>query len=338
MIWAYDLAMAQAPEHTALNEIVGMAKRVVSLKPAALPLSRAVFAVLRKAKASNKWDTVREWVDLLMPESLSDEPMMFGDRQGWSQQALWYNYKIVSELEAGSYDSAERLGRLAAERFPKQDMFFYRLQAKALCSLGQLREGLEIYERLCRNPKTGWWLRYEFARYLKENGQIKTAMAEMSQAALAVPQPSSMVNLLFDLGNIFAELGDKEIAAAHFVLAEELRRQEGWSIPRELSVQLESLTVHTVDALTVCRKAWHANAISPQERERVFFGKVTGLFPNRAFCFIKADEGEDIFTPVSLLASGVASGSRVRCKAIRAYDKKKNKDGWQAVHVQIASS
>ena len=53
-----------------------------------------VFKILKSAKEVGKWDIVSEWADKLDPAKLSANPMT-DDKvgEGWSDQALWYNYK-----------------------------------------------------------------------------------------------------------------------------------------------------------------------------------------------------------------------------------------------------
>lgn len=334
IIWAYVSLIRRDSGETSLTEIVKLAERVMMLDPEELPLALTAFAVLRKAKEAGKWDIVQQWVDRLDPERLSKEPMVFDGREGWSQRALWYNYKINSELQAGHQEDAARLAQIAVPLFPRQHDFFQRLLAKALCLSGRLDEGLKLYRLICSNPRADWWLRHEYGQFLRIKGDKDAALAEMSQAALSSRIEPKMVRLIHDIGTIMRERGRLEDAQAHFVVVSELRQQAGWGVPEELLSDSDKIDIPMADALKACRKVWE-DTVRHTERseEKEFSGRITGLYPERKFCFVATDEGLIVFVSASLLDRTITSGSRVVCKAVPSWDKKKMQEGWRAVSV-----
>jgi hypothetical protein len=86
--------LKQLDVETQFDEIAATAHEIMELNPVDLALKMVVYKILKSAKAGGKWDIVNEWTDKLDPAKLSTKPMTDDKgREGWSDQALWYNYK-----------------------------------------------------------------------------------------------------------------------------------------------------------------------------------------------------------------------------------------------------
>jgi len=85
-----------------LEKVLQTAQEIMELNPDDLAKKMVVFKVLKSAKSSNHWKIVNEWVVNIDPASLSTEPMTDSSgRKGWSDQSLWYNYRINGLIQKG---------------------------------------------------------------------------------------------------------------------------------------------------------------------------------------------------------------------------------------------
>ncbi len=140
--------------------------------PNDLAAKMVVFKVLKSAKASNDWETINEWVVRINPNSLSTEPMTDSSgRNGWSDQSLWYNYRINGLVKKGDPNEAIVLVDKNLEYFPRQQKFFLRLKALAYLLLDNLTEAEKVYQNLCSSSKPDWWLLHEYAKVVKYRPQ-----------------------------------------------------------------------------------------------------------------------------------------------------------------------
>ena len=333
-IWTYVDVLGKASDKMPLAQTLDIATKIRGLDPDPLPLKLAVFTVLKQAKAQGMWRTVSDWVLLLTPDSLNDQPREFEGRPGWSEQAQWYNYRVKGLVECESYEEAIEQAIAAAAAFPNQRRFFLRLQAKALCLFGQATEGLFLYKDLCSGPRVEWWLLHEYAAFLAAEGNVDEALRKMCQAAQSNAKLSMMVTLLYDLGQLFKQAGDHETAQAHFSLVRGIREKEGWSIPPELGLAIAHEQLSYPDALRACRGAWaKQSALHHQKTSRKLTGQISQLRDERAYCFIKTTHGEDVYVSVSDLPQGIKEGAKVSFTAVPSFDKKKNREGWRAKRV-----
>lgn len=233
VIWTYIQGMlGKLSEEATLEKVVEIANRVMSLNPKGLAAKIVVFRVLRSAKSSRNWDTVNEWVGRIDPDSLGASPMTDeSGSKGWSDQALWYNYRIRGLLEKA--DSEEQIGEAikmadeVSERFPKQRKIFLRLSALGNHILGNLPASERVYQSLCSGYKPDWWLLHEYGKVVRDLGRGEDALKLMYQAASSHSKLTSMVTLFVDIAMLCKGMGKYEEARAHLVLCKYVREEQG---------------------------------------------------------------------------------------------------------------
>jgi len=83
-------------ESAPVDEVCQVANRIMKLEPRdTQPKWRAIRHVLKAAKQRNRWEIIKEWIDKITPEQLSNVPMKDDrGREGWCEQSVWYNYNI----------------------------------------------------------------------------------------------------------------------------------------------------------------------------------------------------------------------------------------------------
>lgn len=358
VIWTYIYGkLNKLDESEPFEKVTQIAQKILDLNPDSLAAKIVVFKVLKSAKSTNDWETINEWVVKLDPESLSIEPMTDSSgREGWSDQSLWYNYRINGLLEKGNPNEAIALVDEISERFPKQRKFFLRLKALAYYHLGNLPEAEKVYQNLCNAGKPDWWLLHEYARVVRDTGRKEDALKLMYKAANANSKLQTMVSLFEDIGMLCKEMGQTEEAIAHLILCKNIRSENKWSIPDSVLdniLELNKILGNYIEpnsikeALNICRSYWKKSLgeeIVPtrglQDKRKVrkeLVGKVNLGNIDRPFCFISTENNESFFCFKSDLPSDVEDGNKVTFDAIPSFDKKKNKESWKASNIRYFS-
>ncbi len=355
VIWTYIQGMLDKfDEEEPLEKVVEMTKRIMSLNPEGLAAKMIVFRVLKSAKSSNHWETVNEWVVKIDPDSLSAEPMMDDSgRERWSDQALWYNYRINGLVEKGDTKEAINAVDEILERFPKQRKFFLRLKALANHLLGNLPESEKIYQNLCSGYKPDWWILHEYAKVVRDIGRREDALKLMYQAASGQSKLESMVSLFADIGMLCKELAKYEEARAHLVLCKYVRNEKGWTVPEPIINTVDDLNriignnkepSSLKEALSICRREWSQLLCKGSDSESLSYknrkvkkglvGKVNLCRRDHPFCFIIARDEQSFFCYKSDLPPDTIDGTEVSFDAIPSFDKKKNKESWKASNIR----
>jgi len=355
VIWTYIQGILDKfKEEEPLEKVVEIAKRIMGLNPNGLAVKMIVFKVLKSAKSSNHWETVNEWVVKTDPGSLSTKPMTDDSgREGWSDQSLWYNYRINGLIEKGDAKEAINTVDEILERFPKQRKFFLRLKALANHLLGNLSESEKIYQNLCSGYKPDWWMLYGYAKVVRDIGRREDALKLMYQAASGHSKLESMVSLFVDIGMLCKELGKYEEARAHFVLWKHIRDEKGWTISGSIINIVNDLNriignnnepSSITEALSICRSEWSKLLGKENDLKNLSYnhrkvkkglvGKVSLGRSDRPFCFIIAKDKQAFFCYKSDLPPDITDGNEVNFDAIPSFDKKKNKESWKASNVR----
>jgi len=355
VIWVYiQGVLNKLGEEESLERVVETANRIMSLNPTGLAAKLTVFKVLKSAKSSNHWETVNEWVVKIAPDSLSTNPMIDDTgREGWSDQSLWYNYRINGLIEKGDAKEAISIVDEILERFPRQRKFLLRLKALANHLLGNLPESERIYQNLSSDYKPDWWMLHEYAKVVRDIGRREDALKLMYQAASGHSKLESMVSLFVDIGILCKELGNYEEARAHLVLCKYVRNEKGWTVPEPIINTVDDLNKiignnkepsSLKEALSICRTEWSKLLGKENDLKDLLYkkrkvkkgliGKVNLGRSDHPFCFIIAKDEQSFFCYKSDLPPDITDGNEVSFDAIPSFDKKKNRESWKASNIQ----
>ena len=354
-IWTYIQGVVnKLGEEESLEKVIEIANKIMSFYPTVLARKLTVFKVLKYAKSSKHWEIVNEWVIKIAPDSLSSKPMIDDSgREGWSDQALWYNYRINGLIEKGNKKEAITTVDEILERFPKQRKFFLRLKALANYLLGKLPESEEIYKNLCSGYKPDWWMLHEYAKTVRDIGRKEDALKLMYQATSGSSKLESMVSLFVDIGMLCKELGKYEEARIHLVLCKYIRNEKGWTVPESIINTVNDLNKiigndkkpsSLKEALRICRSEWSKLLCKENDLKNLSYknrkikkglvGKVNLGRIDRVFCFIITKDEQSFFCYKSDLPPDITDGSDVTFNAIPSFDKKKNKESWKATNIR----
>ena len=359
VIWTYISGVLNKLEvNEPLENVIQTAKKILDFNPDGLAAKIVVFKVLKSAKASNDWEIINEWVVKLDPKSLSTKPMTDSSgRKGWSDQALWYNYRLNSFIKKGNQNEAIALIDDISDSFPMQKKFFIRIKAQAYYQLGNLQEAEKIYENLCSVNRPDWWILYEYAKVIRDSGRKENSLKLMYKAANSNPKLELMVSLFEEIGMLCMEMGLNEEALSHLILCKKIRHENDWSVPDSVLnsiLDLDEIIVDytepntTKDVLRICRNYWKnslgeniaSNKKSHDNRKlrKKLIGEIKLGRTDQSFCFIISDNLESFFCLKSDLPSDIKDNDRVTFDAIPSFDKKKNKESWRATNVRRYTS
>lgn len=274
-------------------------------------------------------------------------------KEGWCDQAIWYNYCVRSMIETGDKEQAISIAQTAIDRFPRQSKFFSRLKALAAHRLARRGEADQIYRSLCNTGRPDWWVLHEHAQVLRELRKPEEALRLMCKAALSHKKLDSLVSLFADIGFLCSELHLKEDARNHLLLCKCVRKEQGWSMPRSIDMalsdldnELEKTAFHTnlKDSLGACRSFWfrtlgvqddpRVRSLKGKKIRETLRGKLILGNSERSFCFISSEGGDSYFCLKTDLPKEITDGTTLVFDAIPSFDKKKNKESWKAVNIR----
>lgn len=354
VIWTYiEAFLENLDEKVPLENVVYFADKILVLNPEGFALNKIVFTVLKSAKRVNNWNVICQWVDKLEPSLLSIEQMEDSSgRKGWSQQALWFNYKIRSLIEKEEYDQAVSLAENCSGKFPySQQKFFIRLKALAHYRLGNLNEAENLYSGLCKSYKLDWWILYEYAKVIRDSGRKEEGLKLMYQAAQGSNKIEALVTLLLDIGMSCKDLNRHVEARNHLILSKTIREKNDWKVPQlieETVIELNKLIGNEQEQKSIneilkqCKGYWRQNSIQSEGSNGIdkrkyrsnLKGKVKLGYSERPFFYIETLQKESFFGYKTDLPDNLAEEDVVYFDAIPSFDRKKNKESWKAKNIK----
>jgi len=338
------------PDNIETKLLVEVAQEVINLNPEMIALKSVVFKVLKSAKKNGDWDVVLEWIDKINPDDLEKQSDI---KKDWSDQELWYYYKITALVKTGDYQPAIDLASTAEDLFPSKRKFIIREKAKAEIGQENILKGEEIYKELVKSRNADWWLLHEYGKILHSNGKSEEAFLLFCKAALSRQGLiHHKIKLMSDIGDYFIHKNEPDSALLHYKLVYNLRKKKGWNIPdqllasiklgqKESDIQIETLNL--IELLNRCRDIWVSSI--PKEdlpkykvKTKNLRGKVMLGPSERPFCFIKTKKKDSYFCYKSELPSDIDNNQLIEFDLKKTFDKKKQVDSWKAVNIKLVSN
>lgn len=350
LIWVlYDRDLKPAREANDLGRVLQAASKIMALNPEGLALARVVLAVMKVAKERGKWEIVREWSDKVKPQDLKDEANIFDGKKGMSDRETWYVTRSRAFLELGQFTAARQLA-LEGRGVFSDDVFLARTAALALAQSGDVAGGATELRLLLQNRHADWYVKSDLAELELKLGNIEEAYRLTCDALLTSQEDEYKIRCFVTLAYIALSLGKLDVAAEHIALARVIRERNNWSIPSELTeIERDTRSALQAQGLSwpdlskdekqlsrLCHRHWRDGATEGLEKHT---GVVKPFPSDRDYAFIARDDGgEDVYVKLRDLPRDCAkSGARVEFVLKKSFDRKKNRDSFQAVHVRPAS-
>lgn len=352
-VWGlYEGRLVPAKKKESGEAMVEAARDMVAAEAEGKALQLAVFAVMNHAKTRGHWKLVSSWCDLLDPKTLDGTVRRGAQGSIPSDRERWYFGKLKALIQLQEWHLASEMAQEACEAFPTNDNFV-RWKANAIAGQGHLETAIEILGTL--RPKIAWYALADMARYAFELENVEEAWSLGQQAARGVGQDSAKVNLWDLMAQTALALGMPEVALAHIGFMEALRRENRWPLRASHNDVIRRICrENNCDRLPEraardwkqqCREYWGipkksadpAAIIAPTGARQS--GKIVSWMEERSFAFIQPNGGGDsIFVLASDLPESTRrNGARITFETIRQFNKRKNKDGLRAIHVQPSS-
>ncbi len=334
---------------------------------------KAVLEGSKAAREMQAWEQVIDLCDRVQAKDLSADPRNHNGRKIPGDREIYYFARLKALMQLKRFDEARQSALTAKSEFPFR-VDYPRYAALALEGLGQTDQAIEEFRQLGAKPKTQWYVLADLARLLVAADKPEEAWPIACRAACSFGEPSAKVNLYTLMARVSEVLNQPDVAARHALLAARVREGQGWRLPEDLSDLLLRLPLpephperNELDRL--CRADWDAalsglgqSAGAPRAaglslvsapapvahthgdaaHEEVLKSNVAGTVlmrqPEASFAFIRSESFPDpVFVMVKDLPEAARhDGALVQFTAVRAFDRKKNREGVKAVSVITA--
>jgi hypothetical protein len=346
VIWTYISGRLHILNDGDITNTLSIAHEILNFNPDFLARKTIIFKVLKVAKSNKQWDIMTDWIGKIEPEALSQDPKIYSGREGWSERALWYYYRLLSFIHLGKYNEAISLVERLGDAFPKQSKFFIRCKAHAHLRLNQFKEAKNCYHLLTQLPNPDWWIFHEYGKMILDNNDqthLEDALRYMGIAALKCHKYELGVSLYEDIGYLLKKQGSHRESRDHFQLATLIREGNNWHVDEKIILEIKELdsilgednrSGGFQETFSHCQTFWRSVAMPdyirnerPHKRKvrKDLRGRVNIGASNRPFCFIHSVDKEAFFCIKSELPHGVKDGDEVIFDGFPSYDKKKKR-------------
>lgn len=346
----YDCDLKPGREAGDLGKVIHAARRAIEMDPENELLVKLVSqTVMKMAKNANNpnWDAVKEFALKIDPNLLSAEKRKSSDGKWYmSEKEEWYVNASRIFLECGDFQKAIDIASAGLKDF-SNEIHLIRTIALAQFRSGDAQAAAATMTPLLSQPTTPTYIQSELAQIQLELGKTEEAYQLLFRVLKTRQEPKFKVNSLERFAEVCLMMDKLEEGYTALAFTRAVRSQAGYPIPGTL-IQLEKRFQQAFESIgqtppdlpkderelaKLCEKIWKKNASEGLQRYR---GKVTGVYPDRKFAFIRPLEGEisPIVFESDLPKNCRVDGTLVEYSLEKSFDKKKNRDSFKAIHVE----
>lgn len=324
---------------------------MVQLSPPGEPYSLTAKAIFKYIKYLSQkpvipWDTIGQWLQKMEVGQLSKAVYTIQGQNGRrdtelaSEQEEWYSWHIKYLLHTQQWQDCISMIDLALSAIDNwhysNDIWFLRKKAAALHALGHTAEAVALMEALLLK-KREWFFEADLGRMKLDAAQ---QVVHYAKAVLMPGDDEKKVGLLHALSLTLIDLQKTADAGKVALYEVALRQKAGWRIPPESDKVLHRAGVYSnvveephsykEAVLQLCRGWLPAKAR----------GTISKVLPDGKSGFIQPEgKGAGLYYRSRnslckpwLLKEGVA----VLYVAQKSFDKKKQKESWEAMEIELA--
>ncbi|MFC1466187.1 MAG: DUF7017 domain-containing protein [Candidatus Brachytrichaceae bacterium NZ_4S206] len=348
LVWVlYEAYLKPAVDKDNLASALPALRELAQLPLEGLALTRVALVAIKLAKSEKRWDLVLEWADKLQPHELAAEPITLPDgKKGMSDRETWYINRSQALYELRRFAEARQQAQIGLREFPN-DLWLGRCAARAAAAQGDVNQALAEYRLLVNHPRSDWYVKAELAELEYQAGNLEEAYRLLCESLQKLQDQRFKLPYLVTMAQVALDMGKYEVAAEHMALAQAIRRENAWKVPKE-QVRVEralraaypesSQLPSDLSKLTqMCQKRWREGSSLGLRRVR---GYVKDIIPDRYYTFITQENGgEDVFVHMrDLPEEARQKGVYVEYELKKSFDKKKNRESFVATHVVVISS
>lgn len=338
----YDFELADAKAKKAFSKIIEVADKIFDLSTDGILLNLTVFAAIDAAKALNQPEKILLYLAMLDASKLDKRPREFRGNKIISWCERWYFACINALFELEKFVECRETCLSAYKDFPKKTEFA-RKAALCLSGLNQPEDAANELENLVRGRRVPWYMYADLSKLHFECGFTEKSWTNCCLAAQANGELKTKVNLFQLMARILLVKGNRDGASAHAYFAAQLRTEQGWGVPDDLSELLCSLNVQseghdTGSLLDICRKYWSNQIMSSdsgKDSKKRYNGILLLKNSQLPFAFIKSDDFEEnVYVKMADVPDNLRHDSaQISFYIQSSFDTKKNRESFRAVEI-----
>ncbi len=311
------------------------------------PYVKTVFRVVNYLYSKNNVDytTVVSWLNKVSLKNLSAEIQLINNSDGEqvelvSEKDNYYSQFTKALYKLKKYEECllhceEALSVVPKFKYGNDIWINWRL---ALCKnqLGYKDEGVKLLEDVLQRKKE-WFVQYELSVQHKELQNFDKALEFGIEAALNKGRIENKWKLIWHIGKLFLRNNEKKIALKHFILADMLVQEQGWSQNSELLNDIAGLDCgvdqNKAKLIKELQAFWQNKKYDGNELKS---GVVAKMLPHGKAGFIKTNKDKSYYFHVRNLQGrkkSIKIGLPVSFYLADSYDKKRQKKTFEAVNI-----
>lgn len=282
----------------------------------------------------NNYGKALSLLTLLKKDQLSQEPRSFINQLGKTRELAsemeeYYQLKSEILLKTKRYDECIACCNEAMESIStlhyNNDVWFERRVAQAFSGLGDIDKTIEKLNKLAV-VSDKWFLLSEIGNsYLRVNN-YNMALLYLLRGACTKDPEKMKVGLYESIGDACALIGDEDLSQLSFLLAKNIREENGWFINNQLRQKIKKDKI--VSIRDVRKRLIEKLYLISGEN----IGKISKLFSQNSGGFIQTDKKSYYFQSKNFFGKvdSLKVGDSVKFIIVDSFDKKKQKNTLEA--------
>ncbi len=207
-----------------------------------------IFKVLKTETKKNQpdWNLINRFCETVNPVLLNKKPYSITiERNGKNRESElaslyeeWYAQYSKALFNTGNFEKCIAISEEALNEIGKMhysnEIWFARRIAQCYKVLGEMEMAIAGFEKLLQK-KNDWFLLAETAYLYLQKKENDKALNLMLNAMAGHGDINYKVELIEQLGNLYHELNQSELALDHWKLAYSIRKTAGWAISSGLA-------------------------------------------------------------------------------------------------------
>ncbi len=307
--------------------------------------NQAILKLLDHLSFKNSWGKVIEWAKFINPEHLNTEPFSGVSNDGKKfrkpSDIESYYLKLSKALEKdGKFTECIDLCNTAIKIFP--DIIWFKWhKGSCLRKIKKFQEAISLLEDV-KKIKKDWFILKDLSAAYFENKEFDKAYNNFIEAAvmqIKIPEPANRWELFYIGAMILYEKNNNSSADEHISLTYKLREDKGWKNPVFLedlisarNIQMKKTASQLFNEL---KEFWlrEQQGILPMQT-----GVIKNLIQEGKAGFIEGVDGKSYYFRTSNFLSNKTQlkvNCRVQFNIQKSFDKKRGRDSYEAINIQI---
>jgi pentatricopeptide repeat protein len=320
------------------NKSVNQGLILLNLTDDPIKINSICIPILSVAKDLKKWFVIKRFLPKVCINELSE---ITYTQNEWSQKSLYYNIYFKWLLTENKTETIINQIDQYIDEFPRLSLYFKSHKARAYAKQREYEKALKIYKEIeAKNTPT--FILFEIGLIYYRINKYEDALKYLCKAAMSKNKLENKLKVFLILAEIFEKKESYQYAYVHYDLYIHIKQKNNFKIHKQtynkyvlIRDNVESGTYKSSykSALYECNKIWNNYNETSLKRNNQFKGKLS-MNPNKPYGFINTLEGESFFVSRNNLSSDIINGCIVCFEIKPKFNKKKNKESWEAINVR----